>query len=78
MLRGEKREHVFDVRAIFCLKWATVHLEHLLKKSGVRRNSSKEDSNTDELRKSTGKPTSQKGGKRPATAQAPKEVLVLP
>ena len=35
--------------------------------------SSKEDPSVDEVRKSTGKSTLQKGGKRPTTAQAPKD-----
>lgn len=36
-----------------------------------KEKSSKEDLSTDEVRKSAGKPASQKGGKRPSTAQAP-------
>ena len=35
--------------------------------------SSKEDPSIDKVRKSAGKPASQKGGKRPSTAQAPKD-----
>ncbi|PFX17389.1 hypothetical protein AWC38_SpisGene18284 [Stylophora pistillata] len=36
-----------------------------------KEKSSKEDLSTDEVRKSAGKPASQKGGKRPSTVQAP-------
>ena len=49
-----------------------------------REKSSKEDPSIDKVRKSAGKPASQKGGKRPSTAQAltrtrrTKEVVLFP
>ena len=49
-----------------------------------REKSSKEDPSIDKVRKSAGKPASQKGGKRPSTAKAltrtrrTKEVVLFP
>ena len=39
----------------------------------AKGSSSKGDTSPDEVRKSTGKPTSQTSGKRPATGHAPKD-----